>query len=148
MKQLVTYLFLIILLGCNTRQFDGIQKYESIALQHSHSLKQALEIIKDNSNANGGYQFICPPEEPFQHSLSQAVQNPGLCKIFQECNIKEAVRFKGGTIHLIFNRLVYDQNYGAYLAVYEDENSDTVTNKFYSKRISNSSFYLKAETDW
>lgn len=150
MKQLRIHLLLplSILLGCKGQQFEGIQQYESIAVHNAKSLNRALDIIQAYSkNVDSTYVFGCVPEEP-------SILNEELCQILQQCRIKEAVRYKSGNVHFVFDRLRSGQSYGTFLTVEKPFNvvekeaiQDTATDKYYIKRIPNSNFYLNGETD-
>lgn len=151
MKQLGIYLLLLlsVLFGCKGQQFEGIQQYESIALHNTKSLNRALVIIRAYSkNVDSTYVFGCTPEEP-------TILEEELCQIFQQCSLKEAVRYKSGNVHFVFDRLHSGQRYGTFLTIDKPFNStdkevvqDTVTDRYYIRRIPNSNLYLNAETDW
>ena len=145
--QLLPFILLFLVISCEQANFIGIERYESISIKNLQKLNRAVEIIQANSKLDSTYFFTC---SDIKNSIEKRVSmnNDEICAIFKQCEIKEAIRYKSGNINIVFNRLIADQDYGAFLIVEKNNLKDTITNKYLIRRVSNSDLYIKAETDW
>jgi len=132
----VTILISLLFLSCERRNFKGVDRYVSFTFEHQREI-DALFSTFDSLRRVGETDFTC--DGPVA---------PKYCRHLNRLHLRSVETFVGGRIDLIYDRLQKDQKYGVFISNdVEQYGSDTVTNKYFRKVISDR-FVLVAETDW
>lgn len=138
----------ILFQSCKTEVFDGYEEYKKNALSKLNGIDLIMNSFKTDTSLMQSSSYICDTAYSIYSSNQQLLNNNRICEKFKDLGIKEVVRFKSGTIHIVLKRIKANQAYGIYII--EDLSGDSKevkTNKLVVEKLSGSPYYLHAEVD-